>query len=210
MDMRVSREVSIALMARAPEPGRAKTRLIPRLGATGAARLHAAMTRRALSAIAQSGLRAILWCDPNADHPFFAECALDFGIALRAQRHGDLGARMHAIFACADGPLLLMGADCPSIDAALLRACAESLDRVEAVFLPTADGGYGLIGLARPIPELFADMPWGTEAVMATTRERLLRLRVGWAEPAQIWDVDTPADLARLAATGFPIPSCED
>ena len=71
-------------------------------------------------------------------------------------------------------------------------------------------GGYGLIGLARPIPELFADMPWGTEAVMATTRERLLRLRVGWAEPAQIWDVDTPADLARLAATGFPIPSCED
>ncbi|MCB1539322.1 MAG: TIGR04282 family arsenosugar biosynthesis glycosyltransferase [Rhodoblastus sp.] len=206
----MSRDVSIALMARAPEPGRAKTRLIPRLGATGAARLHAAMTRHALSALAQSGLPATLWCDPDADHSFFAACARDFGVELRSQPQGDLGARMHAVFASADGPLLLMGADCPSIDATLLHACAENLARADAVFLPTADGGYGLIGLARPIPELFVDMPWGTEAVMARTREHLSRLRVEWTEPAQIWDVDTPEDLVRLAATGFVIPPCED
>lgn len=208
--MRVSNEIAVALMARAPEPGRAKTRLIPRLGATGAARLHAALTRRALGEIARSGLSAALWCDPDVDHPFFAECADEFGVKLRAQSRDDLGARMLGIFRQADGPLLLMGSDCPTIDAALLRSCAEALARVQAVFLPTLDGGYGLVGLARPFPEIFDDMPWGTDAVMAITRRRLQRLGIVWEEPAEIWDVDTPDDLGRLTATGFSIPACED
>lgn len=208
--MRVSNEIAVALMARAPEPGRAKTRLIPRLGATGAARLHAALTLRALGEIARSGLSAALWCDPDVDHPFFAECADEFGVKLCAQSRDDLGARMLGIFRQADGPLLLMGSDCPMIDAALLRSCAEALARVQAVFLPTLDGGYGLVGLARPFPEIFDDMPWGTDAVMAITRRRLQRLGVVWEEPAEIWDVDTPDDLGRLAATGFSIPACED
>lgn len=208
--MRVSNEIAVALMARAPEPGRAKTRLIPRLGATGAARLHAALTRRALGEIARSGLSAALWCDPDVDHPFFAECADEFGVKLCAQSRDDLGARMLGIFRQADGPLLLMGSDCPTIDAALLRSCAEALARVQAVFLPTLDGGYGLVGLARPFPEIFDDMPWGTDAVMAITRRRLQRLGIVWEEPAEIWDVDTPDDLGRLTATGFSIPACED
>lgn len=208
--MRVSNEIAVALMARAPEPGRAKTRLIPRLGATGAARLHAALTLRALGEIARSGLSAALWCDPDVDHPFFAECAGEFGVKLRAQSRDDLGARMLGIFRQADGPLLLMGSDCPMIDAALLRSCAEALARVQAVFLPTLDGGYGLVGLSRPFPEIFDDMPWGTDAVMAITRRRLQRLGVVWEEPAEIWDVDTPDDLARLVETGFAIPAFED
>lgn len=203
-------EVDAALMARAPEPGRAKTRLIPRLGATGAARLHAVLTRRALGEIARSGLPAALWCDPDVEHPFFAECAGEFGVKLRAQSQGDLGARMLDIFRRADGPLLLMGSDCPTIDAAMLRSCAEALARVQAVFLPTLDGGYGLVGLARPHPEIFDDMPWGTDAVMAITRRRLQSLGALWEEPAEIWDVDTPGDLARLAALGISIPACED
>jgi len=208
--MPVNRDVSIALMARAPEPGRAKTRLIPRLGATGAARLHAAMTRYALSQISRSGRSATLWCDPAPDHPFFVDCARDFGVALRAQPQGDLGQRMRGIFECADGPLLLMGSDCPSIGVALLRDCAAALLRAPAVFLPTIDGGYGLVGLARPLPEIFANVPWGSDLVMTTSRKCLSRLGVVWEEPAEIWDVDTPEDLVRLAATGFPIPAFED
>lgn len=197
-------------MARAPESGRAKTRLIPRLGAAGAARLHAALTRHALGEIARSGLPAALWCDPHTDHPFFAECAGAFEVELRAQPDGDLGARMRGMFQQAEGPLLLMGSDCPTIEAALLRRCAEALARRPAVFLPTLDGGYGLVGLARPVPEIFEDMPWGTDAVMAITRRRLQSLGIALEEPAEIWDVDRPDDLVRLAATGFPIPPFED
>ena len=203
-------DVAIALMARAPVPGRAKTRLIPRLGAAGAARLHADMTRHALQQIARSGMAATLWCDPDPAHPFFAECARDFGIVLRAQPQGDLGQRMHAIFEAADSPLLLMGSDCPVIDAEALRICARALAKSAAVFLPTADGGYGLVGLRSPISAIFADISWGTDAVMAATRRKLAALNIGWNEPAQIWDVDTPADLGRLAALGFVIPPYED
>ncbi len=210
MDTDVTSEVSIALMARAPEPGHAKTRLIPRLGAAGAARLHEALTRHALGQIAACGLPATLWCDPDSTHPFFGRCAAAFGVALRAQPQGDLGVRMNGIFESAGAPLLLMGSDCPTIDAPLLHACAAALSRAQAVFLPTADGGYGLVGLRAPMAAIFAGMPWGTGAVMATTRERLARMGVVWEEPATIWDVDTPADMDRLAGIGFAIPTCED
>lgn len=203
-------DVAVALMARAPQPGRAKTRLVPALGATGAAKLHAALTRHALGEIARSGLPATLWCEPAAEHPFFAACAADFGVALRDQPHGDLGARMLGIFERAGGPLLLMGSDIPAIDAALLRTCAQALERAPAVFLPTVDGGYGLVGLVRPHADIFVDVPWGTDGVMRITRQRLARIGVAWSEPAEIWDVDTPGDLERLAAAGFPIPAFED
>ncbi len=204
------RDVAVALMARAPEPGTTKTRLIPALGAYGAAKLHAALVEHALAEIARCGAPATLWCAPDADHPFFAECARRWNVALRAQPDGDLGARMGAAFGAARGPLLLMGSDCPPIDAALLRICAGAFARAPAVFLPTVDGGYGLVGLRRPIPEIFMDMPWSTDAVMSITRDRLTRLGVHWEEPAEIWDVDTPADVERLAAAGFPIPPFED
>ena len=210
MAMQVRPETPVALMARAPVPGKAKTRLIPRLGATGAARLHAAMTRHALQEIVGSGLSATLWCDPDIDHPFFAECARDFGIALRAQPSGDLGGRMLAIFEAAEGPLLLMGSDCPAIDARFLLTCERLLACHPAVVAPTADGGYGLIGLQVPFSNVFRDMPWGTDAVMAMTRRRLLNGNVDLAETSEIWDVDTPDDLTRLAATGFVIPPYED
>ncbi|MFV0279208.1 MAG: TIGR04282 family arsenosugar biosynthesis glycosyltransferase [Rhodoblastus sp.] len=203
-------DVAIALMARAPEPGMAKTRLIPELGATGAAQMHAILTRRALAAIAATGMRGALWCDPGPDHPFFAECAKDYHVALHAQCEGDLGVRMHDIFLRTQRPVLLMGADCPAISAPLLHICAQNLGRYPAVFLPTVDGGYGLVALERPVPEIFVDMPWGADNVMALTRARLAKLGLAWAEPAEIWDIDTPADLARLAALDIPIPPYQD
>lgn len=203
-------DVQIALMARAPVPGRAKTRLIPRLGRAGAARLHASLTHHALDQIDRAGLPATLWCEPDIEHPFFRESAERHSIALRQQPSGDLGDRMLAIFEASAGPLLLMGSDCPSIDAGLLQDCAQALARGPAVFLPTADGGYGLVGLRKPVADIFRDMPWGTDQVMAITRQRLSALELDWVEVAGIWDVDTPADIDRLTATGFAIPPYED
>lgn len=198
-------------MARAPEPGRAKTRLIPRLGALGAAGLHAALVRRALGAVTAAGLPATLWCAPDASDPFFGACAADFEVALRAQPEGDLGARMARVFETANAPTLLMGSDCPTIDAPLLRRCAQALaNGAAAVFLPAEDGGYGLVGLSAPLREIFVDMPWGTGAVMAETRRRLHALGVRPCEPAEVWDVDLPEDVDRLAATGFVMPGVTD
>ena len=187
-------------------PGQAKTRLIPRLGAEGAARLHERLTERALAAAVGAGTGPVtLWCAPSRSHPFFAGCARGFGVDLADQIEGDLGARMDAAFARLKGrPLLLTGSDCPSITPDHLRACAAALaGGMDAVFLPAEDGGYGLVGLDRPAPGIFRGMRWGTDDVMDETRRRMRALGLTWSEPAVIWDVDRPEDIDRLAASGF-------
>ncbi|WP_431025546.1 TIGR04282 family arsenosugar biosynthesis glycosyltransferase [Halomonas sp. H5] len=197
----------IQLFAKAPLPGQAKTRLIPALGAEGAAALHRRLVWRALGtaceASARLGLGPVrLWTALDHHHPFFAECRRAFDIALEPQQEGDLGRRMAAVFAepRRPAPRLLMGADCPGITPALLVHCWEALAERDAVFLPAEDGGYGLIGLWRREPALFDDIAWGSEAVMAATRQALTRIGWRWVEPARVWDLDRPADLPRLEA----------
>lgn len=193
--------IPIAVFARAPVAGAAKTRLIPRLGAEGAARLHAALVRHALVTALAARLGPVtLWGAPDASDGFFRDCEAAFGIALASQTEGDLGARMLAAFErhC---PLLLIGSDCPALEPDHLRAAADALRAgADAVLLPAEDGGYVLIGLKRPVPELFAAMPWGSGEVMARTRRRLTRLGLRWCEPATLWDIDRPEDLDRLDA----------
>lgn len=190
----------IAVFTRAPVPGACKTRLIPVLGEGGAARLHAALTAHALEQALRAGLGPVeLWCAPDCAHPFFQACARERGVALRSQPQGDLGARMLFAFEEAGGPLLLMGADCPAITANDLVACAAALAAAtDAVFLPAEDGGYGLVGAARPIRQIFEGVDWGEDRVMAQTRAALSRTGLRWREIRTVWDVDRPEDYERL------------
>ena len=196
---------TIAIFARAPVAGQCKTRLVPRLGADGAAKLQAQLTGHAIeTALAADAGTVEIWCSPDTGHEFFAECAARFPVALRAQQGADLGARMQHAFENSPLPLLLIGTDSPCITARDIGDAAMALDDgAEAVFLPAEDGGYGLVGLAEPCPEIFLDMVWSTEDVMNETRRRLLRGEYGWREMRTIWDVDEPADYERLVASGL-------
>jgi rSAM/selenodomain-associated transferase 1 len=196
---------SIAVFARAPVAGVAKTRLIPLLGAEGAAALHAALARKALmSAVEAKTGEVALWCAPDVSHPFFESCRAEFRIDLKAQPPGDIGQRMLAAFEASRGPLLLIGSDCPMLTPDLLRLCAAELRTgLDAVFLPAEDGGYALIGLRRPMAGIFAGVEWSTERVMDETRARLRAAALTWSEPAIVWDIDRPEDVARLAASGL-------
>src|SRR5579872_5494433 len=108
----------IAVFARAPVVGEAKTRLIPLLGAERAATLHAFLVRKTLaSAVAAKLGEVTLWCAPDASHAFFENCRVDFKARLEAQVPGDIGARMLGAFRAARGPLLLVGSDCPPLSA---------------------------------------------------------------------------------------------
>ncbi len=198
---------AIAIFARAPVAGQCKTRLIPLLGADGAAELHRRMIVRTVSSALAAGIGPVaLWCTPGTAHPAFDALRRDHGIALHPQTGDGLGERMLAAFQAqpAGRPLLLIGTDCPALTAAHLRACADALQAGDdAVFLPTEDGGYFLVGLRAPQPNLFTAMPWSTDQVMPTTRRRLQDAGLRWREPATLWDVDTPADVARLRASGL-------
>lgn len=193
----------IQVFARAPTPGQTKTRLIPALGAEGAAALHARLIRHTLRVAGEAGAdRVELWCSPDTRDHFFEACAQRYGVVLRDQAGGDLGARMGAALADARATgehAVLVGSDCPAMTAAHLRRAMDWLaSGVELVLGPAQDGGYVLIGAGRPEPTLFTDMPWGSERVLAETlaRAREAGLVVQCLEPLP--DLDRPEDLLRV------------
>jgi rSAM/selenodomain-associated transferase 1 len=193
--------VGVAILARAPIPGQAKTRLIPVLGAAGAAALQRWLLQRTVAmALAADVGPVTLWCAGDPQHSDFAPCRAFDSVAVRDQPDGDLGARMLA--ALCESPTaatLVIGTDCPALTAPHLREAARQLADHDAVLLPAEDGGYVLVGAARPLPELFVGVDWGTARVMAQTRARLRAAGLRWCEPATLWDLDRPADLDRLA-----------
>jgi rSAM/selenodomain-associated transferase 1 len=200
-------QTSIAIFAKAPIEGFTNTRLIPRLGAAGAAELQKTLITRAVEIAKAAKLGPVsLWCAPDCTHPFFQEVARQHSITLHAQIGDDLGARMQNAFAalCGSMPVLLMGTDCVVIDTPLLSRCAKALQTGKAaVFLPVEDGGYILVGLNKPIPELFHDMPWTSERVMPETRRRANKIGLRFEEPKMLWDIDLPEDYERALAAGF-------
>ena len=197
---------AVVIFARAPRPGAVKTRLIPLLGAEGAAALHARLVKRTLETARAASLRPIeLHGTPDVNDPFFRSCAGHFAVALAAQAGGDLGARMLAALesVLATHPrALLLGSDCPALSARHLRQADRALrEGTDAVFVPCEDGGYALIGLQRPEARLFDGIAWGGENVMADTRTRLTGLGWRWRELETLWDVDRPEDYARLVTS---------
>jgi len=196
--------VSVAVLAKAPVPGHAKTRLAGALGPVGAARLHRQLVLRSLNTVRQAGLPLELWCEP-LDHRFFRALARQQGCRSLAQPAGDIGLRMHAAFVHhaqrSQAPLLLMGTDCPVLEPAHLQEAGRRLlAGDEAVFIPAEDGGYVLVGLRRPVPELFDGIAWSTEQVMAQTRLLLQHLGLRYSELPMLWDIDRPADWLRWQA----------
>ena len=203
--MSIAEPVAIAILAKAPLPGLAKTRLAPALGTDGAAALQARFIERTVATARAAAIGPVtLWAAPDQNHPAFQTLSALLGVTLARQPAGDLGARMLAAIEAAQGPALVIGTDCPALTAEHLIAAAAVLrDGCDAVVIPVEDGGYALIGSRKPQPALFEGVPWSTANVMAETRRRLRAARLVWREPARLWDVDEPADLARMHRAGL-------
>lgn len=204
---RAPEPVAIAILARAPLPGLAKTRLIPVLGAHAAAVLQERLTERAAeTACAAATGPVTLWGAPDAKHRMFAELARRFPVTLAPQPDGDLGAKMLKALEAANGPALVIGTDCPALTAEHLRQAANILrNECDAVVIPAEDGGYVLIGMRVPQIILFDGMTWSTDSVMAVTRTRLRDTGLAWKELAPLWDIDREADFDRAEREGFKL-----
>lgn len=189
-------------MAKAPVAGYAKTRLIPALGADGAAQVAQRLLRHAIAQAVAADIGPVeLCCAPDARHAEFVELAGDARVTLSEQGDGDLGARMARALQralAANECALLIGTDAPGLDARYLREAFNRLANHDAVLVPAFDGGYALIGLRRFEPTLFEAMPWSTSQVLAITRERLQAAGIHHAELAPLHDIDEPADLVHL------------
>jgi uncharacterized protein len=180
--------VRVALFTRWPEAGKAKTRLIPALGAQGAADLHRRLTERTVATVRAAGL-ALEIRSTGADPALFRDW---LGVTdVIDQGEGDLGDRLART--AEQLPVLLLGADIPGLLPQHLGDAAAALAHHPAVIGPAADGGYWLLGLSVPFPAVFRDVAWGTGSVLATT---LARLPAETPQLETLSDLDTPDDLA--------------
>ncbi len=192
----------ILVFAKAPVPGRVKTRLIPALGAAGAARLARRMLDHTLQQALEARIGPVELCaSPAVIAPDWAGYSLPPTLKSREQGEGDLGARLARAarrHLKQGGRVLLIGTDCPDLTARHLREAAAALEDHDAVIHSAADGGYCLLGLRAFHPGLFADIPWSTPAVARLTLARMGVL--GWcvAVGEELRDIDEPGDLIHL------------
>lgn len=193
----------LIVLARAPCAGQAKTRLIPRLGAEGAAALHARLIEHCLQTVTGAGLSPVeLWCTPSRDEPFFRDCRERYGVSLYDQIPGDLGARMHAALATAlkhAESAVLIGTDVPTLQAGDVGAAFQALHAgAEVVLGPARDGGYYLIGMKQAGRRVFEGIRWGSPTVYRDTVSRLREHGWRWHSLREQRDVDTPEDYDRI------------
>lgn len=200
--------VRVVVMAKSPRPGLAKTRLVPALGADGAARLAARMLQHTLAQAVASGVGpVVLSAAPDEHDDLLRTAAAAAGAAIAPQGGGDLGARMARAAAAAHAlgqAVLILGTDAPALDGAMLRDAAAALRAGhDGVLVPAHDGGYALIGLARPLP-LFDDIAWSTPRVLAQTQATAAGCGARVAVLAPVHDIDEPADLVHLPSDWRP------
>ena len=188
-------------MTKYPEPGKTKTRLIPALGPQGAADLHRQFGLNTV-AVGYEFDPEIRYAGGNAD--LMRDWLGDFQFAK--QGDGDLGDRMSRAFAdgfaedCMGGcdRMVMIGTDCPGIDAALIKTAFAMLFTTDLVLGPATDGGYYLIGMRSFYPQLFKTIVWSTETVLSETLTIANQHRISYELLPMLSDIDRPEDLALL------------
>lgn len=194
--------VRIVIFAKAPQPGFAKTRLIPALGAQGAADLARNMLTHTLDKALAANVGPVELCvTPSAADPVWQTLAIPDAVSWSDQGEGDLGERMaRATQRVIDAgeSVLLIGTDCPELSIDHLQQASSELRRIDVSLFPTADGGYALLGLNRFHPSLFTDIAWSTDTVAFETLCRLGQLCWTAHSHPQLHDIDEPADLKWL------------
>ena len=203
----ISGQARLIIFAKAPVPGSVKTRLIPALGAAGAAALAHRMLDRALRNALAAQVQSVELCmTPASGHSAWQHVTLPESVQCTAQGEGDLGERMSAAIGRGTGtsngqehhPVLLMGTDCPGLNTELINEAARQLQAHDAVIVPVADGGYSLIGLKLPCPELFTQMAWSISTVAQETLQRMAALGLSVWQGPTLHDIDRPAELRHL------------
>ncbi|HEY5931654.1 MAG TPA: TIGR04282 family arsenosugar biosynthesis glycosyltransferase [Nitrospira sp.] len=202
-------QTALIIFAKAPIPGQVKTRLSPPLTPDEAATLHGSfvldtLERTKIAAVnLKLPLDRYLACAPSATHVFFKIMEERQGVKLIDQVGDDLGARMNqafqTLFAHGYRQILLIGTDVPTLPLAHFKQALTSLENHDLVLGPALDGGYYLIGLKRPNPELFVDIPWSTDQVLRLTQEKAVMLGLASALLEPWRDMDTLADLQALS-----------
>jgi uncharacterized protein len=189
----MTNDTRLVLFARFPVAGECKTRLIPAVGAAGAAAVHRQLTQRSVGVLLQSGQEVIL-AYTGAERCDFVDWLGD-DITYVRQVDGNLTDKLLACLHSA--PVMFFGADTPDLTIEIVVQAIAALNTHDVVLGPAEDGGYYLIGMRRAMPELLTNMPWSTDQVMPETLRRLSHMGIEPVILETLSDCDRPEDLAR-------------
>ncbi|MBD2613389.1 MAG: glycosyltransferase [Nostoc sp. GBBB01] len=192
----------LIIFTRYPEPGKTKTRLIPVLGSVGAANLQRQMTEHTILQVKQLqkaiDISVEIWFS-DGDLQLMQKW-LGSDLVYQPQGEGDLGLRMARsllqAFQSGAEKAIIIGTDCPGLNAEILATAFDKLRTFDLVLGPALDGGYYLIGLRQLIPELFANIEWGTANVFQKTVEIAQKVNLSYVNLVSLADVDRPEDLS--------------
>ncbi|MBH8555080.1 TIGR04282 family arsenosugar biosynthesis glycosyltransferase [Nostocaceae cyanobacterium CENA357] len=191
----------LIIFTRYPESGKTKTRLIPALGAVGAAHLQREMTEHTISQVKelQKATDISLEVRFSGGDLQLMQNWLGLDLVYHSQGEGDLGSRMARslfdAFQSGKEQVIIIGIDCPEVNCQILTKAFEQLHTCNLVLGPAIDGGYYLIGLRRLIPELFVNIDWGTSQVLQQTVDIAEELNLSLVYLPPLADVDFPEDL---------------
>ncbi len=188
----------VAVFARAPELGRVKTRLARVLGEEAALEAYVELVEGTLRTLEAGAFDCELWFE-GAQNDTLRRWQSDYGLPAFEQPKTDLGGRMLA--AIAAGAKVVVGSDIPVLDAAYVEEALARLARADVVLGPVEDGGYCLVGMNEPHPELFRSIEWSTATVIEQTLSRTTAARLNVALLDTLWDVDDHADYIRWRKT---------
>ncbi|MBX3734760.1 MAG: TIGR04282 family arsenosugar biosynthesis glycosyltransferase [Verrucomicrobiae bacterium] len=210
--MKSESSFGLGVFLRAPRLGTVKTRLARDVGAAAALAAYQRLLARTLDAIAS--LPCVDLCGTPDDALPELEPWRRPGWTLSPQGPGNLGDRLHRAFArwlgAPHARWVVIGTDCPELTPGDIQAAWQALDQAEVVLGPATDGGYWLLGLKAPAPDLFREIPWGGPEVLQMTRDRAASLGRRVALLRELRDVDTAADWqAFQSREPFPEPSKE-
>lgn len=194
-------ERRLLVFVKEPVMGRVKTRLAREVGGEEAARIYRELGRQVVDSLRGGAYRLTVLFDPPEAREAVGRWLGEEGVEFRPQAPGDLGQRLEAAFAEAlreGGVAAAVGSDIPGVNRRWVEAAFQALERADVVLGPSPDGGYYLIGLRRPAPDLFRNIPWSSDQVLAVTRNKILAL--GWKSELlpPLRDVDTLEDWLRL------------
>ncbi len=192
-------DLTLAVFAKAPVPGQVKTRLRPAMDDEQAARLAAAFVQDTLQKAARLGPPVTVYF--AGDRALLEPLAPPL-VRWADQGGSDLGARMARVPA----PCLILGADSPHLPPAYLHQALAAVPDHDVVLGPAEDGGYFLLGLRAPQPVLFDGIAWSTGEVLAQTLAKAAALDLTVYQTSPWYDLDTPADLRRLARDLETVP----
>jgi rSAM/selenodomain-associated transferase 1 len=199
----------LILFARQPIAGQVKTRLQPEYSPERAAEIAAFLIRATVElAVSAWPGDVTLHVWPDVEHPLFQELVREFHIRLMPQAGGDLGARMLSALREGverNGCAAVMGCDVPHCGWDVLDQANDRLARGKNVLGPTEDSGYYFIGLQKAWPELFENMPWGSNQVLPMTFARAEELGMEFDLLAKLRDIDTARDLWLIAQKYEPL-----